>query len=384
MIYNFDALPNRRDTESVKWNYFEADVLPMWVADMDFMSPEPVIRALQERVAHGVFGYALDYPGLRQLIVDRMEKLYQWTIQPEDIVYVPGVVTGFNMAGHAFLGAGEGVLSQVPVYMPFLDVARNVGGLYQEMELTHQVDGTYTIDWAAFENAITEQTRMFLLCNPHNPIGRVFTRAELEHMAEICTRHDLLICSDEIHCDLVYSGHQHIPLASLDKELAQRCITLMAPSKTFNIAGLSCSFAIVQNPELRRRYIQGGKGLAHGVNMLGLVAAHAAYQGGQEWLDQLLVYLEGNRDLLTGFVNQQMPGVCMASPEGTYLAWLDCRDTGIEEKLADFFHNKARVILSDGEAFGRGGKGFVRLNFGCPRSMLEEALQRMKGALEAR
>jgi cysteine-S-conjugate beta-lyase len=384
MIYNFDALPKRRGTDSVKWNYFEEDVLPMWVADMDFVSPEPVIRALQERVAHGVFGYALDVPGLRPLIVDRMEKLYQWSIQPEDIVFVPGVVTGFNMAGHAFLGEGKGILSQVPVYMPFLDVARNTGALHQEMELTRQPGGAYSIDWDAFENAITEQTRMFLLCNPHNPVGRVFTRAELERMAEICTRHDLLICSDEIHCDLVYSGHKHIPIASLDKELAQRCVTLMAPSKTFNIAGLSCSFAIVQNPELRRKYAQGGKGMAHGVNLIGLVAAHAAYEGGQEWLDQLLVYLEGNRDLLTRFVNEQMPGVCMASPEGTYLAWLDCRDTGLDGKLADFFRTKARVALNDGEAFGKGGKGFVRLNFGCPRSMLEESLHRMKAALEAR
>ncbi|MBE0699157.1 MAG: pyridoxal phosphate-dependent aminotransferase [Anaerolineaceae bacterium] len=384
MIYNFDAMPNRRDTESVKWNHFDADVLPMWVADMDFVSPEPVIRALHERVAHGVFGYAGDFPGLRQTIVGRMEKLYHWSIRAEDIVFVPGVVTGFNMAGHAYLQAGNGMLSQTPVYMPFLDVARNVGCLNQEMELTLNQDGTYSIDWDAFENAITEQTSMFLFCNPHNPVGRVYTRHELERIAEICTRHDLLICSDEIHCDLLYSGQTHIPIASLDPELAQRCVTVMAPSKTFNIAGLSCSFAIIQNPQLRIKYMKAGKGLVHGVNLLGLAAARAAYQEGQEWLDQLLVYLEGNRDLLSSFVNEQMPGVCMVPPEGTYLAWLDCREAGIEGKLSDFFKTKARVAISDGEAFGKGGKGFVRLNFGCPRSMLLESLQQMKKALETR
>jgi cystathionine beta-lyase len=382
MIYDFDALPDRRNTESAKWNYFDPDIVPMWVADMDFRSPEPVIQALQERVAHGVFGYPGHVPGLKEAIVERMARCYQWEIQPEDIVFVPGVVTGFNMAAHAVLRPQEGVLFQTPVYMPFLDVARNVGGLREEMELSCNADGTYSFDSHAFERAVSPQTRMFLLCNPHNPVGRVFTRSELEIIADVCVHKDLVICSDEIHCDLVYSGQRHIPIASLNPEVAQRSITLMAPSKTFNIAGLSCSFAVIQNPQLRRDFIKADKGLVHGVNLLGLVAARAAFQEGQEWLDQLLVYLEGNRDLLVKFVNEELPGVRMAAPQGTYLAWLDCRQAGIGEKPAEFFKEKARVAVTEGSAFGNGGSGFIRLNFGCPRSMLIQALQRMKEALE--
>jgi cystathionine beta-lyase len=382
--YNFDELPDRKSSESIKWHYFPEDVLPMWVADMDFVSPEPVVRALQERVAQGVFGYAGDLPGLREAIVERLERLYHWEVLPQDLVFIPGVVTGFNLAAHAFTDEGEGVLIQPPVYMPFLDVGKNVRGKCQEVQLTDNANGYYRVDWDAFERAITPETRMFLLCNPHNPVGRVYTRAELERMAEICLRRGLVVCSDEIHCDLVFSGHQHVPIASISPEIAQNTITLMAPSKTYNIAGLSCSFAVIQNPELRKRYTQAEQGLVHGVNLLGLVAARAAYAEGQEWLDQLLAYLEGNRDFLCSFVAERLPGVKMFCPEATYLAWLDCREAGIEGKPSDFFLKNARVAMNDGAAFGSGGEGFVRLNFGCPRPMLVEALERMEAALRAR
>ncbi len=384
MNYNFDELPDRKSSESIKWHYFPEDVLPMWVADMDFVSPEPVVRALQERVAQGVFGYAGDLPGLREAIVERLERLYHWEVLPQDLVFIPGVVTGFNLAAHAFTDEGEGVLIQPPVYMPFLDVGKNVRGKCQEVQLTDNANGYYRVDWDAFERAITPETRMFLLCNPHNPVGRVYTRAELERMAEICLRRGLVVCSDEIHCDLVFSGHQHVPIASISPEIAQNTITLMAPSKTYNIAGLSCSFAVIQNPELRKRYTQAEQGLVHGVNLLGLVAARAAYAEGQEWLDQLLAYLEGNRDFLCSFVAERLPGVKMFCPEATYLAWLDCREAGIEGKPSDFFLKNARVAMNDGAAFGSGGEGFVRLNFGCPRPMLVEALERMEAALRAR
>lgn len=381
MIYNFDELPNRKATESVKWHAFEEDVLPMWVADMDFLSPEPVIRALQERVAHGVFGYAGEMPALSETIVERLDRLYHWKVTPKDLVFVPGVVTGFNMAAQAFVGANGGLLIQPPVYMPFLRVANNVGGIDQEAPLTPHSDGYYTVDDDRFESAITDQTRMFLLCNPHNPVGRVFHRDELERMAAICLRHNLVICSDEIHGDLIFSGHHHVPVASIDPEIAQKTVTLMAPSKTFNIAGLSCSFAVIQNPTLRKQFEQGGLGMVHGVNLLGLVAAQAAYQHGQEWLDQMLAYLEENRNVLVRFVNEQLPGVKIFCPEGTYLAWLDCRNAGLGDKPAEFFHKTARVALNEGDAFGQQGAGFVRLNFGCPRSMLLETLERMKKAL---
>jgi cysteine-S-conjugate beta-lyase len=384
MIYNFDELPDRKNTESIKWHYFNEDVLPMWVADMDFVSPQPVIQALQERVAHGVFGYPGTLPGLREVIVERLARRYKWQVQPEELVFTPGVVTGFNMAAHAFIGQGEGVLIQPPVYMPFLGVAKNVQGVQQEASLIHHPDGRYTIDWDAFEAAIDQQTRMFLLCNPHNPVGRVFTRDELERMAEICLRHNLVICSDEIHSDLVFSGHQHLPIASLSPEIARSTVTLMAPSKTFNIAGLVCSFAVIQNPDLRKQFAKGEGGLVHGVNLLGQVAAKAAYTGGQEWLDQLMVYLQANRDFLYQFVKENLPGVKMFCPEGTYLSWLDFRALGLEGLPCEFFLKNARVGLNDGAAFGKEGEGFVRLNFGCPRSMLEEALQRMKQALAER
>ncbi len=381
MQYNFDELPDRKSTESIKWHWFDPDVLPMWVADMDFVSPEPVVRALQERVAHGVFGYAASLPGLKEVIIERLDRLYQWQVLPEEIVFVPGVVTGFQMAAHAFIGEGEGLLIQPPVYMPFLGVARNVHGVQQNAQLTHNPGGHYSIDWDTFEAAITDKTRMFLLCNPHNPVGRVYSRDELRRMAEISLRHNLVICSDEIHSDLVFSGHRHIPMATLSPEIAAQTITLMAPSKTFNVAGLSFSFAVIQNQKLRKQFEQGGMGLVHGVNLLGLVAGKAAYEEGQEWLDQLMRYLEYNRDLLTRFVNEELPGIKMFRPEGTYLAWLDCREAQLGKSPCEFFIEKARVGTNDGSAFGPGGEGFIRLNFGCPRPMLMDALMAMKRAL---
>jgi len=385
MIYNFDNFPDRKITESIKWRKFPDDVLPMWVADMDFVSPEPVIRALRARVEHGVFGYPQEPPELRELIVARMAECYHWHIHPEDIVFLPGVVCGFNLACHSVARQGTdilpGVLVQPPVYPPFLGAPAYAGLTRQDAELVYNVHGSYAIDWESFEGAITGQTRLFLLCNPHNPVGRVFRQDELARMAEICLRRGVLICSDEIHCDLVYPGHTHIPIASVDSEIAQHTITLIAPSKTFNIAGLECSYAIIQNAEIRKRYQEAKVGLVSGVNLMGWVAALAALRDGQDWLDQLLVYLQANRDYLYDTLKNEIPSIKMVRPEGTYLAWLDCRETGIENPY-EFFLNQARVALFPGNLFGPGGTGFVRLNFGCPRPMLAEALQRMKKALE--
>lgn len=388
MIYDFDHAPDRRPTDSVKWNAYDADVLPLWVADMDFLSPEPVLQALHQRVSHGVFGYPIlqnrsgEGGELRQVLVQRMQRLYGWKIQPDDLLFLPGVITGLNQACQMAVVPGSAVLIQTPVYPPFLRMASNAGTVQQEMELTRTTAGGYEIDFETFEAAITPHTRLFTLCNPHNPVGRVFRRDELEQIAEICFRHDLLICSDEIHCDLLFNGCQHIPIASLDPQVASRTITLMAPSKTYNIAGLHCSFAIITNPELRAQFLHAGRELTPGVNLLGQVAALAAYRDGQEWLDQLLPYLEVNRDFLHHFVTHQMPQLKMVKPEGTYLAWLDCRQAGIEGSPYEFFLRQARLGLNEGAAFGRGGEGFVRLNFACPRSVLAEALFRMKAALD--
>lgn len=388
MTYDFDNLPDRRGTDSVKWSAYAEDVLPLWVADMDFPSPEPVIRALKERIEHGVFGYPASAgnnpqsaPRLRQAIIDHMAEHYNCDVQAEDILFLAGVVTGINLACHTLAEPGGGVLIQTPVYMPFLSAPGHAGMQRQEMELTYCPDGSYTIDWETFESAITGQTRLFILCNPHNPVGRVFTRAELERMAEICLRKGVVICSDEIHCDLIYHGHRHIPMASLDPEIAQNTITFIAPSKTYNLAGLECSIAIIPNHALRKKFLHSGKGLLSWVNLMGMVAAQAAYEEGQEWLDQLLVYLEANRDFLSNYVKSELAGIRMASPEGTYLAWLDCRAAGLTGTPYDFFLKQARVALNDGAAFGKGGEGFVRMNFGCPRATLEEALERMKHAL---
>lgn len=380
MHYDFDMLTDRRPTECYKWHAYEPDVLPMFVADMDFPSPEPVILALKERVTHGIFGYPKEPPELRQVVVDRLDRLYGWKIETCDLVFVPGVVTGFNLANRAYGTPGKGMLIQTPVYPPILSAPENAEMQPQINQLKPCSNGHYEIDLDRFQAAITDQTEIFLLCNPHNPIGRVFTKDELERMAQHCLSQRVLIVSDEIHCDLIFNGNHHIPIASLDPEIAQNSITLMAPSKTFNIAGLECSVAIIPNAELRRQYQHARKGLVGFVNILGLVAAYTAYQDGQEWLDQLLPYLQANRDFAYDYVVENFPGAVMDRPEGTYLAWLDFRNTHIKSNPYEFFLKNARVALNDGVPFGPGGEGFVRLNFGCPRSMLISALERMKKA----
>jgi len=378
---DFDQFIDRRAPECLKWYVYDADVLPLWVADMDFRAPEPVIQALQQRVAHGVFGYCLAPSELREVIVERLARLYGWLVSAEDLVFTPGVVPGFNLAARAVASPGEGMLVQTPVYPPILHAPANCGLAANEMELTRRPDGQYEIDFDLFAAAITERTRVFLLCNPHNPVGRVFRRDELERLAELCLRHDIVICSDEIHCDLLFSGSQHIPIASLAPEIADRTITLMAPSKTFNIAGLYCSVAIIQNPELRHKFNAARADLVGWPNILGYTAALAAYRHGQPWLDEVLRYLEGNRDFLLQYVAEHLPGISIVKPEGTYLAWLDCRQAGLPGNPHEFFLKQARVALNDGATFGRGGEGFVRLNFACPRATLTEALKRMKTAL---
>jgi len=381
MVYDFDEVIDRRSSDSEKWNQYEADVLPLWVADMDFRVAEPILRALHDRLSHGVFGYGEDGPGLREAVSERMERLYGWKVHPDEVVLFPGVITGFNLACQAFTKAGEGVLVQTPVYPPFLSAPLNAGALRQEMELSRQPDGRYAIDFERFESAMDLTTRLFLLCNPHNPVGRVYTREELQAMAEICLKRNVLICADEIHGELVFEGHRHIPIASLSPEISQATITLGSPSKAFNIPGLYCSYAIIQNPKLRRRFQAARRGLVGHGNILGMVAGEAAYREGDEWLTQVLRYLQANRDLLFNVLQETMPDLKMALPEGTYLAWIDCRSAGICEKPGEFFLKEARVALVDGEVFGKGGDGFVRLNFGCRRGVLLEALERMREAL---
>ncbi len=387
IVYDFDHLPDRRASNSVKWRKHPDGVLPMWVADMDFRSPEPVVRALQDFVGRGVFGYPRfddvlsDSPTLREVVVTRLARQYGWQVAPESLVFVPGVVTGFNLAVHTFARPGGELVLQTPIYPPMLDAAGHAGLARRDAPLAREADGRYTIDWDAFEAAFSPATRLFLLCNPHNPVGRVFSQVEVERMAYECLQRGVPICSDEVHAELIYPGQRHVPIASLAPEIEQRTITLIAPSKTFNLAGLQCSVAVIPNRELRVAYIQARRGLVTWVNIMGLIAAESAYRDGDEWLRQLLVYLEGNRDYLTRYVAAEMPAVRLAPPEATYLAWLDCRATGLSQPCQCFL-DLARVACSDGADFGPGGEGFVRLNFGCPRPMLAEALQRMSTALK--
>lgn len=388
MQYNFDHLPDRRSTDCMKWTKYEPDVLPLWVADMDFPVAEPILQSLKCCLDHGIFGYPDVHPKLgevselQEVLVERMERLYQWQVLPEEILFLPGVIVGLNLTCHALATPGSNVLVQMPVYPPFLSTPGNASMQRQDTLLKQRRNGHYEVDWDAFEAGFTSQTRVFILCNPHNPVGRVFSIDELERMAEICLRKGVVVCSDEIHCDLLFKGHKHIPIASLDKEIAQNTITLMAPTKTFNIAGLQCSFAIVQNKELRQKLEDSKGGLVMWVNLVGMTAARAAYRDGQEWLEQVLQYLEVNRGILCDYVESQLPQLRMAKPEGTYLAWLDCRNAGIQGSPYEFFLKEARVALNDGVTFGKGGEGFVRLNFACNRDVLAEALERMKAALQ--
>lgn len=384
MSHDFDRPIDRRSSASNKWRKYGPDVLPLWVADMDFTSPEPVVRALRERAEHGVYGYLFEEPEFLEVFTDRLQKRYGWRVPPEAVSLIPGVIPGFNVALRALAAPGDGVLLQTPMYPPILRSHANAGLTREEVELTRQADGRYTLDVDAFERAIGARTRAFLLCSPHNPVGRVWTRDELASMARVCLRRGLTIVADEIHCDLVFAGHRHVPIAALDPAIAARTVTLMAPSKTWNLAGLKCGLAVIPNPALREKFVAARVDMVHTVNILGYTAALAAYRDGQPWLDELLPYLEANRDFVVDYVGKHLSGVSVAPPEATYLAWLDCRQAGIPGgDPFTFFLKQARVALNDGATFGRGGEGFVRLNFATPRAILAEGLDRMRDALAA-
>ena len=383
MICDFDQCVTRLGSDSLKWCQYDEQVLPLWIADMDFLSPLAVREALQRRVEHGVFGYAVEPPELRQVVIERLWRLYRWEVAPEWLLFLPGVVLGFNLTCNAFAAPEDDVLIQTPAYPPMLCAPGNAGCINNETPLTRQDDGSYVTDLDAFEAAITPRTRVFILCNPQNPVGRVFTAEELQHIAEICLRHNLVICSDEIHADFVYSGYRHVPIASLSPEIAARTITLLAPSKTYNIPGLHFAVAVVPSEEVRHTLRAASRGLVMEPDILSFTAALAAYRDCQPWLEELLRYLEENRDLTLRYVREHLPGVQACMPEGTFLAWLDCRAAGIPGNAQQFFLERARVALNHGLDYGKPGEGFVRLNFGCPRATLTDALGRMRDAMAA-
>ncbi len=385
----FDRIIDRTRSESMKWVYPRRDlgvedVLPMWVADMDFESPPAIIEALKRRVEHGVFGYPLTPPSFAEAAIGWMRRRHGWTVEKDWISMTPGIVPALNYIVRAFTRPGDPVIVQPPVYHPFYYAIENNGRRIVRNPL--RFDGRrYTMDLDDLRTRIDRPGRMLILCSPHNPTGRVWTREELEALGRIAVERDLLVVSDEIHHDLVYGGRRHHVFAALSPELAQQTVTCIAPSKTFNIAGLTTAAVVAANPDLLKRFEDEAERSGFDLgNALGMVAFEAAYAHGEAWLDELLPYLEGNVDFMESFLAERLPAVKLIRPEGTYLALLDCRGLGVApEALCDFFLNKARVYFSDGKIFGEEAAGFVRINFGCPRSVLRQALERVEASVKA-
>ncbi len=385
--YDFDEIIDRRGHHSAKWGAVEGDCLPMWVADMDFRSPPSAIEAMIERARHGVFGYTLDPPKLKDVVVERMSRLYNWEITPDDVLFSPGLVLALCATCSGFGEPGDSVLIQTPVYGSFFKAVRANRKFSASIDMEYIADGTHTFhyenNYDEFELVARDpQTSIHLQCNPQNPAGFIYARAELEQIAEICLRHKLLIVADEIHSDLILEG-EHIPIATLDAEIAQNTLTMIAPSKTYNLAGMACSVLIAQNKEIRETMAAALQSISAHVNIMGYEAAYGAYTGGDEWLRQALIYLKDNREFALDYIHKHMPQIHTTVPDSTYLLWMDMRDLPIVGDAAEFCRNQAGMAPSPGEFFGEAGKGFVRLNFGCPRATLELGLERLRRAVDA-
>lgn len=376
--FDFDEIIDRRGTDTEKWHRYEGrDVIPLWLADMDFRSPPAVMEALHRRVDHGVFGYTTAPKELTEAVMEHVADRFGWAVDAEWILWLPGVVTGLNAACRAVGGPGDEVITAVPIYPPFLTAPANGGRRAVRVPLVRE-RGRWVFDMARLEAAMGPSTRLLLLCSPHNPVGRAFDRSELEALAALCEKRNVVICSDEIHNGLILEeGVGHVPTAALDPVVAARTITLMSPSKTFNIPGLYCSFAVIPDPVLRSAFREAMAGIVPHVNIMGYVAALAAYREGREWHEALISYLRANRDFLEGAI-ARIPGLSMTHVEATYLAWIDGSATGIADP-ARFFEEHG-VGLGPGSIFG-GEKTSMRLSFGCPRTILEQALDRIRAAL---
>ena len=388
MKYDFDKLIERRGTNSYKWDFAEQfvgekDALPVWVADMDFQSPPPIIEALKQRVEHGVFGYTAVPDSCYEAIISWMKRRHDWEIEQEWIVFTAGVVPAFFWAVKAYTEPGDAVLVQPPVYYPFFKAVTNNGRQLVESELVNR-DGRYEIDFEDLEQKLASpETKLFIFCSPHNPVGRVWSAEELRRLADLCLKHGVLLCSDEIHSDLIFRGATHTPTAKLSDAIARNTVTCMAANKTFNIAGLSTGFMIVPDSTQRQKFLRARESTGvHMQNLFGVLATEVAYREGEEWLEQLLSYLQGNLDFVLRFFDERIPKIKVVQPEGCYLAWLDCRKLGLDDDgLKDFMLKEAKVWMNDGPIFGKGGSGFQRLNFACPRAILEKALTRIERAV---
>jgi cystathionine beta-lyase len=384
--YNFDEIVPREGTNSIKYDALERffgskDVLPLWVADMDFKTPDFIVDAIKKRAEHEIFGYTFRADSYYNSIIGWMKRRHNWDIQKEWISFSPGVVAGLTFGIEAFSKPGDGVIVQPPVYFPFFDCVKGTKRKLIENPLKIE-NGRYTFDFEDLKAKIDKKTKLLLLCNPQNPGGTVFSKEELTELATICLENKIMVISDEIHSDLIFNGHKHIPFASLSDEIAQNCMVSMAPSKTFNVAGFSSSIVIIPNKTKFARY-ERAIGVAHLYmgNIFGSVAMEAAYTNGDEWLGQMLVYLLENYKLLENFFKTKLPKVKVMNPEATYLIWLDFREYGMKNaELMKFTIENAKVGLNDGGRFGTGGDGWLRINIGCPRSVLSEALERLENA----
>jgi cystathionine beta-lyase len=385
--YNFDELVDRTGTNCIKYDartvfFGKADVLPLWVADMDFRTPDFIVEAVKKRAEHEIFGYTFRPESYNQAIVSWLKRRHNWDIKPEWISFSPGVVAGLTLAVEALSKPGEGVIIQPPVYFPFADSVNGTGRELIENPLRLE-NGRYYFDLKDLKNKITPKTRLLLLSNPHNPGGMAWNREELTALAKICMDNNVVIISDEIHSDLIFPGNKHTPLAGISEEIAQNCVVCMSPSKTFNTAGLTTSYLIIPNKRHWAAYERVMRiPHLHMGNIFGNIALEAAYTHGDEWLGQLLNYFQANFDLLNSFIQEKMPRVKVMRPDATYLIWMDfsayqLTDEVLNQKLVD-----GGVGLNRGVQFGKQGKGFMRINIGCPRSVLQEALLRMEKALQ--
>ena len=388
MAYNFDSVPSRRHPKILnKWTLYPKDVLPLWLADMDFPAAPPILKVLHKQVEHGVFGYELLSRSLREIIAARMKKLYDWEVDPGHIVYTAGVNNGYNIAARVLCSGKKGYLVQTPVYNEFLDTELKTGARQSVAQLAKKVVGnriSYEVDFDALKLG-AKKSGMFLLCHPHNPVGKIFSSAELNRMAETCIENKVTIVSDEIHSELLLGDARFTPLASLAREIAKHTITLISASKAFNVPGLACAFAVIPDEKLRKGFSEIAEGMSFEISTPGLTAARAAFSGkADSWLRALCRYLTANRDFIVDYVGQNLPGMRVTKPDATYLIWLDCSELKLEPTPYRFFRDEAKVALSDGGKFGKGNEQFVRLNFGAPRRTIEEGLRRMRKALQRR
>lgn len=388
MAYDFDTVVNRWNTTSAKWDgmkgrFGTSDAIPMWVADMDFQSPPEVIAALVNRARHGIYGYSVRPDSFFDSVVAWMKERHGYPIEREWIAHSSGVVSGLGHIVKALTDPGDKVIIQPPVYYPFRRLLDVQGRQIVENPLRFE-DGAYTMNYDDLERKAADGAKMLIFCSPHNPVGRVWTREELTKMGEICMRHNVFVVSDEIHGDLIYRGYQHVPFGSISEEFNQHSITAIAPSKTFNLAGLQTSVLIIRDEGMRKKVNETMANNFTGMaNAFGITALEAAYQHGGPWVDALMDYLADNLQYITDFLEEHVPSIRVVQPQGTYLVWLDCADLGLEGKeLDEFMLHKAKLALDEGYIFGEAGARFQRINIACPRSVLVQAMQQLGAAVQ--